>query len=237
MVADDGHFVGAHLGGGLGGQAHHHHGFARARGAGNQVHAGLRQGHAGAAGNVFELVAHSRQRFVLAAHVFNSIEQQGAQPGGHAGLGERGHQVFDFDGEVQAGLPAGGFLAQADFAAQAGEFVTDQVHDFAAAQVVALVVYLGQRGLLAGGLQRAARRLGLCQVLRKRHRGGRRGKNRVALVRRRHGGVQRLLVNVQGHDQLGLAAHGVVGNHQHVAAIQRHGALGGALGVVGEDAF
>ena len=134
-------------------------------------------------------------------------------------------------------MPAGGFLAQADFAAQAGEFVTDQVHDFAAAQVVALVVHFGQRGLLAGSLQFFARRLGLCQVLRKRHRGSGRRKNRSALVRGRDGGVQRLFVNVQGHDQLGLAAHGVVGNHQHVAAIQRHGALGGALGVVGEDAF
>ena len=48
---------------------------------------------------------------------------------------------------------------------------------------------------------------------------------------------QALFFDIQGHDELGLTANGVVGDHQHIAAIQSHRTFCGAFGVLSEDAF
>ena len=148
FVADDGNVVGPVALGRQARQLGHHQGLAAARGS--RQHVDTMPGDCGGfpLQSLFQLVAHSGQRFALIAHVFHGIEQQGAQRSRHAGLGKGIHQGLDFRCQVQAALPAGGFLAEVELAAQAGQLVTDQIHDFPAPHHVALLHFAGAFGKL-----------------------------------------------------------------------------------------
>ena len=74
--------------------------------------------------------------------VFQGVEHQRPQFLGNGGFAHGARQRLHLGGKVQAALPAGGLLAQAELAAQRGQFVAHQVHDLAATQVVAGVFRL-----------------------------------------------------------------------------------------------
>ena len=188
--------------------------------------------------SLLQLVTYRSQGLALVTHVFHRIEQQGAQRGGHAGLGKGIHEGLDFRCQVQAALPTRGFLAEVEFAAQAGQFVTDQIHDFPAVQHVAFLHFAGAFAQLHIKALRCGQYAGAlgCRLFgRRRLRAADRGHDfrKIAALCRlggfmdtcrngsnhRIGGLIRGLVNVDGHHQFGLTADRVIGDNQHIAAI------------------
>ena len=143
-------------------------------------------------------------------------------------------------------MPTRGFLAQADFTPQRLEFIENLLDDLPVKGRIKLQV--GQVGghkfssCSWGSLLQLGRDFGTgpSLVLCQRHLAAeaqQRVTRRTAIASYLNRRIGTLFVDVECHDQLGLSAHGVVGDHQHIATIQGHGAVIGSFCIVGEDSF
>ena len=186
--------------------------------------------------------------------IFDAVHQQCAQGGRDGRLIEGVAQGQQATRQGHASLPHGHLLANFEFFAQIGQFIADHGHDFATAQVIALVMVglfsflgdhrhgfhlnLGFRFCAAWHFFAPILIHGLAQQLGKwpwleRRRSAHDGRGLICLQCQL--GWDGL--NVNGHDQFGLPPDLTAGDDQHVIAVQGDRFFIGRLDVAGQDAL